>query len=204
MAQAPQMRSDMQAPTRPVRLEKPDLDIERRPDGTILLRSRYPLDPYPPRITDRLVHWANETPDRIFMAARDERGEWRNITYAQALQYAKCIGQALLSRDLSAERPVAILSGNDLEHAMLALGCLYVGIPYAPISPAYSLISSDFGKLRYIVDLLTPGLVFACDGQQYGKAIEAIIPADTELVFARNPIAGRKSVSFDHLAATIP
>ncbi|MGD9920842.1 MAG: feruloyl-CoA synthase [Pseudorhodoplanes sp.] len=205
MAQAPQTsRADGPAPVRPVKLEKPEIDIERRPDGTMLIRSRYPLDPYPDRITDRLVHWARMTPDRTFMAARDANGEWRHITYAQALQYAKCIGQALLSRKLSAERPVAILSGNDLEHAMLALGCLYVGIPYAPISPAYSLISSDFGKLRYIVDLLTPGMVFACDGQQYAKAIDAIIPDDVELVFTRNPIAGRKSISFDHLAAAIP
>jgi feruloyl-CoA synthase len=201
MAQAPQISH---AETRPVKLEKPEIDIERRPDGTMLIRSRYPLGDYPPRITDRLVHWAKLTPDRTFMAARDANGEWRHITYAQALQYAKCIGQALLSRNLSAERPVAILSGNDLEHAMLALGCLYVGIPYAPISPAYSLISSDFGKLRYITDLLTPGLVFACDGQQYAKAIQAIIPDDVELVFTRNPMPGRKSVSFDHLAATIP
>jgi feruloyl-CoA synthase len=205
MAQAPQMsHAETPSPIRPVNLEKPEIDIERRPDGTLLIRSRFPLDDYPPRITDRLVHWANKTPDRTFIAARDANGEWRNITYAQALQYAKCIGQALLSRNLSAERPVAILSGNDLEHAMLALGCLYVGIPYAPISPAYSLISSDFGKLRYTVELLTPGMVFACDGQQYSKAIQAIIPDDVELVFTRNPMQDRKSVSFDHLAATIP
>jgi feruloyl-CoA synthase len=205
MAQAPlTSRADTTAPIRPVKLEKPEIDIERRPDGTMLIRSRFPLDDYPPRITDRLVHWANKTPDRTFMAARDANGEWRHISYAQALQYAKCIGQALLARNLSAERPVAILSGNDLEHAMLALGCLYVGIPYAPISPAYSLISSDFGKLRYILDLLTPGMVFACDGQQYSKAIEAIVPKETELVFTRNPIAGRTSIDFNHLAATIP
>jgi feruloyl-CoA synthase len=205
MAQAPQSsRTDAPAPVRPVKLEKPEIDIERRPDGTMLIRSRFPLDDYPPRITDRLVHWAKQTPDRTFMAARDANGEWRHITYAQALQYAKCIGQALLSRKLSAERPVAILSGNDLEHAMLALGCLYVGIPYAPISPAYSLVSSDFGKLRYILDLLTPGMVFASDGQQYAKAIQAIIPEDVELVFTRNPMPGRKSIAFDHLAATTP
>jgi feruloyl-CoA synthase len=205
MAQAPQTtRTDTPAPIRPVKLEKPEIDIERRPDGTMLIRSRFPLDEYPARITDRLVHWANQTPDRTFMAARDANGEWRHISYAQALQYAKCIGQALLSRNLSPERPVAILSGNDLEHAMLALGCLYVGVPYAPISPAYSLISSDFGKLRYILDLLTPGMVFAADGQQYAKAIEAIVPKETELVFTRNPIPGRKSIDFNHLAATIP
>ncbi|MET0869065.1 MAG: AMP-binding protein, partial [Pseudorhodoplanes sp.] len=130
MAQAPQTdRETSPAPFRAVKLEKPEIDIERRADGTMLIRSRFPLDPYPDRITDRLVHWAKQTPDHIFMAARDDKGEWRNISYAQALQSARSIGEALLTRDLSAERPVVILSGNDLEHAMLALGCLYAGIP---------------------------------------------------------------------------
>jgi feruloyl-CoA synthase len=205
MAQASQTdRGASPAPFRAVKLEKPEIDIERRADGTMLIRSKYPLDPYPDRITDRLVHWAKETPDRIFMAARDDKGEWRNIGYAQALSYARSIGAALLKRNLSPDRPVAFLSGNDLEHAMLALGCLYVGIPYAPISPAYSLVSSDFGKLRYIIDLLTPGMVFAADGKQFQRAIETVIPADIELAFTRNPLPGRKSVSFDELAATAP
>jgi feruloyl-CoA synthase len=205
MAQASQTdRGASPAPFRAVKLEKPEIDIERRADGTMLIRSKYPLDPYPDRITDRLVHWAKETPDRIFMAARDDKGEWRNIGYAQALSYARSIGAALLKRNLSPDRPVAFLSGNDLEHAMLALGCLYVGVPYAPISPAYSLVSSDFGKLRYIIDLLTPGMMFAADGKQFQRAIETVIPADIELAFTRNPLPGRKSVSFDELAATAP
>jgi feruloyl-CoA synthase len=205
MAQASQTnRGTSPAPFRAVKLEKPEIDIERRADGTMLIRSRFPLDAYPDRITDRLVHWAKETPDHIFMAARDDKGEWRKISYRRALDYARSIGEALLKRNLSAERPVAILSGNDLEHAMLALGCLYVGIPYAPISPAYSLISSDFGKLRYIVDLLTPGMVFAADGEPFRRAIETVVPADVELAFTKNPLPGRKSVSFDELAATTP
>jgi feruloyl-CoA synthase len=190
------------APVRAVRLEKPDIELERRADGTILIRSRYPLDPYPPRITDRLRHWAEQAPDRVFMAARDQSGAWRKITYAQALAYARSVGEFLLSRDLSADRPVAILSGNDLEHAMFALGCLYAGIAYAPISPAYSLVSTDFGKLRHIVNLLTPGLFFAADGAAFGKAIEAVIPRDAEIVFTRNPIAGRNAVLFSDVAAT--
>ena len=88
---------------------------------------------------------------------------------------ARAIGQALLTRNLSADRPLVILSGNDLDHAMLALGCMMAGVPYAPISPAYSLVSKDFAKLRYIVELLTPGLVFAADGEVFGRAIEAAI-----------------------------
>ncbi len=97
------------------------------------------------------------------------------------------IGASLLTRNLSAERPIVILSGNDLEHALLGLAANYVGIPYAPVSPAYSLISSDFGKLRHIVNLLTPGLVFACDGAQYARAIAAVVPPDVEVVVTRNP-----------------
>ncbi len=193
-----------QAPFRDVRLEKPDIAIDRRDDRTLLLRSNYPLDPYPKRLTDRLLYWVETTPDRVLFAARDENGAWRTITYKQTLDYARSIGEALLKRDLSAERPVVILSGNDLEHAMLALGCVYAGIPYAPISPAYSLISTDYGKLRHIFELLTPGLVFASDGKLFGKALNAVAPENLELVFTRNPLPDRKTTLFSDLAATAP
>jgi feruloyl-CoA synthase len=107
----------------------------------------------------------------------------------------------LLERNLSAERPIAILSGNDLEHALLGLAANYVGIPYAPISPAYSLISADFGKLRHIINLLTPGLIFACDGALYARAIEAVAPPDVEIVVASN-LLQRSTALFDHLDAS--
>ena len=161
---------------RPVRLCAPEVLVDRKPDGTLYLKSSRTLPPYPDRLTDRLVHWAGVAPDRVFMAERDGAAAGARITYAQTLDKVRRIGAALLTRNLSAERPIVILSGNDLEHALLGLAANYVGIPYAPISPAYSLISSDFGKLRHIVDLLTPGLVFACDGAQYARAIEAVVP----------------------------
>jgi feruloyl-CoA synthase len=169
---------------RPVRLCAPEVLVDRRPDGTLYLKSSRTLPDYPERLTDRLVHWAKVTPDRAFMAERDAAG-WRTITYRETLDNVRRIGAALLRRNLSAERPIAILSGNDLEHALLGLAANYVGIPYAPISPAYSLISSDFGKLRHILDLLTPGLVFACDGAQYARAL-AVVPPGVEIVVARN------------------
>src|SRR6185436_10334708 len=115
------------------------------------------------------------TPDRLFLAGRETSGQWRRITYSQALNAARQIGQALLNRKLSTERPVAILSENDLEHALLALGCLYVGVPWAPISPAYSLIGQDFEKLKAALDTLTPGLVFAAPGNAYLKAVIATV-----------------------------
>jgi feruloyl-CoA synthase len=166
---------------RAVKLCAPEVQVERRADGTTYLKSGRMLPAYPDKLTDRLVHWATVTPDRVFMAERAADGNWRTITYAQMLEKVRCIGAALLTRDLAAERPIVILSGNDLDHALLGLAANYVGIPYAPISPAYSLISSDFGKLRHIVNLLTPGLVYACNAQ-YARAIAATVPPDVEVI----------------------
>jgi feruloyl-CoA synthase len=166
---------------RAVKLCAPEVQVDCRANGTIYLRSGRALPPYPEKLTDRLVHWANVAPDRVFMAERALDGGWRTITYAQTLEKARRIGASLLTRNLSAERPIVMLSGNDLEHALLGLAANYVGIPYAPVSPAYSLISSDFGKLRHIVNLLTPGLVFACNAQ-YARAIQAVVPPDVETI----------------------
>jgi len=192
------------APYRAVRLGKADLEVTHRADGTIIIHPVQPLDPYVRRLTERLLYWAEKTPDTTLFAARDAGGEWRRISYREALDYARSIGEALLGRNLSAERPVVILSGNDLEHAMLGLACLHAGIAYAPISPAYSLVSTDFGKLRHIFDLLTPGLVFVSDGQAFGRAIDAVVPADVELVVTRNPPASRPAMTFDQLTQTEP
>jgi feruloyl-CoA synthase len=184
---------------RPVTLGPQDVIAEYRADGTILLRSPQPLGAYPDKLTERLEFWAAETPTQPFFAQRDVNGDWRTITYEQALEFARRIGQSLLDRDLSAERPIVILSGNDIEHALLALAALYVGIPHAPISPAYSLMSGDFGKLRAIVDLLTPGMVFACDGQMFARAIDAVVPDDVEIVVTRNAPEGRRAIAFADL-----
>ena len=193
------------AAIRPVKLGPQDVTAEHRADGTILLRSPQPLGAYPDKLTERLEFWAAETPTQIFLAQRDQKnGAWRTITYEQALEFARRIGESLLARNLSAERPIAILSGNDIEHALLALGALYVGIPHAPISPAYSLMSGDFGKLRSIMDLLTPGLVFTCDGQTYARALDATLPASVELVVTRNAPANRRATMFSGLYQPAP
>jgi feruloyl-CoA synthase len=189
---------------RPVALGPQDVIAEHRADGTILLRSPQPLGRYPDKLTERLEFWAAETPTQIFLAQRDANGAWRTITYEQALEFARRIGEALLAHNLSAERPIVILSGNDIEHALLALGALYVGIPHAPISPAYSLISGDFGKLRSIMDLLTPGLVFASDGAMFARALDATLPDGVELVVTRNAPANRRTTMFSELYKPTP
>jgi feruloyl-CoA synthase len=147
------------------------------------------LGDYPERLTDRLKSGAQAHPDRLLVARRGSDGEWIGISYAQMLERARSIGQALLDRNLSAERPVVILSGNDLEHLQLAFGAMWAGIPYAPISPAYSLVSGDFSKLRHAFGLLTPGLVFASDAKAFAAAIDAVVPDNVEVVTVAAPVA---------------
>jgi feruloyl-CoA synthase len=179
------------------------------PPGTQYLQAETPLGPYRDRMTDRLVHWAEAAPDRTFIAARERlpdgsTGEWLRVSYAEALSRARSIGQALLDRGLGPERPLAILSENSIDHAMLALGCLYVGVPYCPVSPPYSLVSQDFEKLRHVLTTLTPGLVFAADAARYGRAIEAAVPRDTEVVLGEGRLEGRTATPLADLLATRP
>ncbi|MCZ7660601.1 MAG: feruloyl-CoA synthase [Xanthobacteraceae bacterium] len=190
-----------QRPVRAVRFGPADVVVAHRPDGAVTLRSPHPLPSYPDKLTERLEHWARVAPDRVFLADRDAAGDWRRLTYAETLARVRAIATALLARELSAERPIAILSGNDLEHALLGLAAQYIGVPHAPVSPAYSLVSADFGRLRHIVNLLTPGLVFASDGAQFARAIEAVVPPGVEVVVARNQLPNRPMTLFAELDA---
>lgn len=173
-----------------------------------LLRSENVLEPYAKRMTDRLVHWANTAPERTWMARRGADGQWVKISYAEAWDKAQRIGQALLDMGLSVDRPVAILSENSLEHALIAIGAMAVGVPYCSISPAYSLLSQDFEKLRHIFETITPGFVYANDWDKFSKAIQAVAASDA--VIATNNIAvkvlntraiANKCIKFEDLLA---
>ena len=174
--------------------------------GTHYLRAEQDLNPYPERLTDRLQHWAQVKPDHTFMARRIKTadghlGLWKHIDYAQAWTTARSIAQGLINQGLNPEKPVAILSENSLEHALLALGCLIAGVPYTPVSPPYSLISQDYDKLKHILRTVTPGLVFAQDAR-YAKAIAATVDQDTTIVMAEGHVEGRLSIGFAELCAT--
>jgi len=149
------------------------VDVENRADGTTLLRSPHPLGAHPRALGTWLEHWAGTAPQRTFLAER-AGDTWRKVGYADALESARRIGEALLKRGLSANRPAAILSDNSVDHALLALGAMHAGIPVAPISPAYSLMSKDHAKLKAIFDLLQPGLVFAQDAAKFEPALAAV------------------------------
>lgn len=154
--------------------------VERRADGSILLRSPQQLRGYARAIGEWLVHWAERTPENTFLAERSGDA-WRRVTYAEAFDAVRRIGQALLDRGLGIERPVAILSDNSVDHALLALGAMHVGVPVTPVSPAYSLMSKDFAKLRYIFELVKPGLVWTPDSAKFAAALAAVGASSTPI-----------------------
>jgi feruloyl-CoA synthase len=174
------------------------------------LRAENDLEPYETRLTDRLIHWANHRPDRTWMARRDPvTREWVHISYAQAWDKAQRIGQSLLDMGLSVDRPVAILSENSLEHALIAIAAMTVGIPYCSVSTAYSLLSQDFEKLKHIFDTITPGFVYASDAEKYAKALAFV--AKPDVVIVTNSIApqavntqatAKKYINFSDLLLT--
>ena len=180
------------------------VDVVALRDGGYLLRSPQPLEPFSRCIGEWLEHWARESPERTFLAERAPDGQWRRVSYAQALAAARAIGQALLDRKLSIERPVAILSDNSVDHALLALGAMHVGVPVSPISAAYSLISKDYAKLKYILELLAPGMVFVQDGAKFNAALRAVDLKSAELVVAADPSGELAATSFAALLATEP
>jgi feruloyl-CoA synthase len=190
------------APLRAIAFNDPAVTIEQRADGVIHLRPRRPMGSYPRRITDRLYHFAEVSPDRVFMAERRGERGWRELTYAELLAASRHIASALLQRGLSAERPVMILSGNAIDHALIAFGALYAGIPFCPVSPAYSLVSRDYGKLSYLMKLLTPGLVFADDADVFADALAANVPDDAEIAVAYGAVPGRDVTRLADLIAT--
>ena len=192
---------------RPLKFGVTRVNMREGTSGVRYMSADQTLEDFATRMTDRLVHWATSKPDVTMLAKRVKNadgslGDWRQISYAQAWQSAQSIAQALIDRGLSAERPVVIMSENDLEHALLSLGCLVAGVPFCAASPAYSTISQDFEKLRHILTTLTPGLVFAADAKRYGKAIEAAVGKDIEVVLHSGEITGRATTTFESLLAT--
>jgi feruloyl-CoA synthase len=189
---------------RAVHVRKSGATMERRPDGTYIIRGDERLEPYPRVLTERLVRWARRAPDRIFVAKRGPDGTWRSMTYAETLERVVCVGQALLERSLTAEHPLAILSENNFEHLLLMLAGQHVGVPTASIAPAYALVSADFGKLRHVMSVLTPGAVFVASGSRYRRALESVVDRDAEVIFGADPIDWRRASLFNTLLTAAP
>src|SRR5207302_459704 len=180
-----------------------DIAVERRADGVIILQSRIPLKAYEKHIPASLAKWARETPDRTWLAQRagTER-QWRKVSYGEAKRTVDALTQALLDLKLEPGSPIAILSGNSIEHALLTMAAMQARLPAAPVSPAYSLMSQDHAKLKYLFDLIKPAVVMVQDGPTFEKALRAIDLTGVTVVHVARPCDGIKSVSFAELAAT--
>lgn len=171
---------------------------QQRADGTILLQSAVPLETYPYQLTERLQYWATHTPDNIFIARKDSNGQWQKLTYATTFYKVQRIAQALIKKNLTPESPVAILSENSIEHGLMALAALHIGIPYSSIAPAYSLRSADYQKLKHVINLLTPGLILVQDGKKYEAALQAV-HNHAIIVAVENPPDALPALLFDEL-----
>src|ERR1700728_1736056 len=180
-----------------------DIAVERRADGVIILKSRIPLTPYEKHIPASLAKWAAEQPDRIWLAQRGgvDR-QWRKLSYGEAKRTVDALTQGILDLGLELGRPVTILSGNSIEHALMTQAAMQARHPVAPVSPAYSLMSQDHIKLKYLFDLVKPALVMVQDGPTFEKALKALDLTDVTVVHVARPCEGIKSMAFADLAAT--
>ncbi|MDI1265054.1 MAG: AMP-binding protein, partial [bacterium] len=180
-----------------------DIAVERRPDGVVILKSRIPLQPYEKHIPASLAKWAKEAPERIWLAQRGGADrQWRKVSYGEAKRTVDGLTQGLLNLGVAAGRPVTILSGNSIEHALMTQAAMQARLPAAPVSPAYSLMSLDHLKLKYLFNLIKPAVVMVQDGPTFEKALKALDLTGVTVVHVLRPCDGIESVSFADLAAT--
>ncbi len=188
----------------PLNLAPPAVEVEHLPDGGLILASGQALGPYERHIGEMLRRWVRDAPERDFLAEREPGGGWRRVTYGEAGAMADAISQALLDRGLGPERPLMILSGNSINHALMALGAMQAEVPVAPISPAYSLMSKDHSKIKYVFELVEPGLVYAENGAMFAGALAALDLAGVEVVVSADPPSGIATTAFADLLAVKP
>lgn len=195
----------MQAPFKPIDFLSRDVNLERRGDGTIVLQSNHKLKPYEKHVPAFLARWAAEAPDRVWLAQR--RGpdrEWLKVTYAEAKKQVDAVTQALLDRGFGPDKPVMILSSNSIEFALLTMAAMQARTPVAPVSPAYSVMSQDHAKLRYVFDLIKPGLIFVQNGEIYARALAALDLEGVLLVHIDKAPPKMQSLPWSELIATQP
>lgn len=186
-------------------IETQPIHIQKREDvnGTVYLKSSVELKPHPFRMTDRLVKWAKIKPKTIFLGQKDSFGCWETINYEDTYQRVLNIAQWLLNKNISVNNPIVILSENSIEHGLLALAALHIGIPYSSITPSYSINKvEDFEKLKHTIDLLIPSIVMVSDGKLYAMALE-IVPQNTIVIYLKNPPLGNFDIySFSEITTT--
>ena len=185
----------MKEKIRCVSLGAPSLHTKKNKDGSIIIKNNIEPDDWPDNIVQKLVFWTQQTPKKTFLAQRNNSSSWEKISYEDTLNKVKSLAYFLSKQDLSENNPVIILSGNDINHALLALACLYSNIPFSALSPAYSLFSDDFNRLENIKKILNPGYIFASDGKFFKNAIQKFSLNPDKIIVGGNPLSGNIEIN---------
>jgi feruloyl-CoA synthase len=152
----------------------PRIRVERRADGALLLDSPVALEPYARCIGVFLEKWASVEPERAFLMERNKQGQWHGVTYEEARRKIYQIGTWLLRNGVAAEHPVVVLSDNSVDHGLLMLACMHIGVPYSAISPAYSLVSKDHAKLKALIKRLDPSVIYVSEAGKFSAALASV------------------------------
>lgn len=180
----------------------PQISVEGSPESGYIFTSTAPLEPYRENLGQMLRYWSASAPDRIFLAERAPDGDWRQLTYAEVGRQADAIAQALLDRRLGPYRPVMILSGNSVDHALLMLGCFIAGVPVVPVSVPYSLMSKDFFKLQFIFEEVCPGMIYVADSELFAEPLASLKLDGVEVVSGRGCLEQTPTTGFSELLET--
>lgn len=180
----------------------PNIVAERKADGSVWLKSATPLQPYSRCVGDWLEHWACKTPDTIFLAERASAdAPWTRLSYRETLRRVRAAASWILAQGMSAQRPLAILSDNSIDHAVFMLAAMHVGVPAASVSPAYSLVSKNYDKLKSMIALLDPGAIYVSSAKMFAPALSAIAPLHKAIVVAGDPDGFDGAIAFSSLTS---
>ncbi|MGB3626515.1 MAG: feruloyl-CoA synthase [Henriciella sp.] len=181
------------------------LEVERRDDGSILLRNGQPLRSYPPHMLAPIVYWASARPDQVWLAQRDpdepSRPGWTTITYGEGLKRIRALAQGFLNAGAGKDRPVMILSRNAIENALVMYAAMWAGSPVVPVTPAYATLSQDFARLNYIDQLTEPAMLYVEDGEEYQRGLDGMEVGDRLVLYRKNAPSGVRATSLDEVAA---
>ena len=185
----------MNEKTRSISFGIPSLDIENNIDGTIIIKNTIEPDDWPKNIIEKLIFWGKKKPKKTFLAQRNKSLSWDKLSYEETLSKVKSLSYYLSKQGLSKKNPVIILSGNDNNHALLALSCLYSKIPFSALSPAHSLYSDNLNRLENVKKILNPGFIFASNGKDFENAILKFSLKPEKVLVGKDPLPGNLEIN---------
>ncbi|MFT4874592.1 AMP-binding protein, partial [Congregibacter sp.] len=190
-------------PYRPVDLPRVNVDLQRREDGSLILRSLDPEPAFEPTIIRAFLANASAVPERDFLGERGADGEWIRLSFAEAAKRVRAIGQWLLAQGLGQETPLMMLAGNSVNHAVLRLGAMAAGVPVCPVSLNYAYIGGDFARLRHVIELVRPALVYVEAGADIEPALTAF-PGSVRVISSQPETLSIDALALDDIVATVP